>query len=190
MGYKIFTHEIHSSYAARIDNFRSYDTISKDIIQRWTYPFVPDLLCGTSAIKLKRQGIYQASEVTLSRSTQVGSFTVIGQGTKIGNNTKISHSVIGEGCSIGSNVTIEGSYIWNDVTIDDGCKLSHAIVVVGEQFVVPAYSMVSLIQQPAQQDSDEELEYVENSSDTVEIPSYKLNGDGHNMAETFEVFPA
>ncbi|KAJ6917809.1 hypothetical protein NC651_012100 [Populus alba x Populus x berolinensis] len=40
MGYKIFTHEIHSSYAARIDNYRSYDTISKDIIQRWTYPFV------------------------------------------------------------------------------------------------------------------------------------------------------
>ncbi|KAL4302598.1 hypothetical protein GQ457_10G014180 [Hibiscus cannabinus] len=199
LGYKIFTHEIHSSYAARIDNFRSYDTISKDIIQRWTYPFVPDILCGSSAIKLERQGIYRASEVTQSRSAQVGSFTVIGQGTKIGNNTKISHSVIGEGCSIGSNVTIEGSYIWNDVTIEDGCKLSHAIVcdgvkmklgavlepgvvlsvkvVVGEQFVVPAYSMVSLIQQPTQQDSDEELEYAENSSGTVEIPSDKLNGE-------------
>ncbi|GMI88829.1 hypothetical protein like AT2G34970 [Hibiscus trionum] len=198
MGYKIFTHEIHSSYAARIDNFRSYDTISKDIIQRWTYPFVPDILCGSSAIKLERQGIYRASDVTLSRSAQVGSFTVIGQGTTIGNNTKISHSVIGEGCSIGSNVTIEGSYIWNDVTIEDGCKLSHAIVcdgvtmklgavlepgvvlsfkvVVGEQFVVPAYSMVSLIQQPTQQDSDEELEYADNSSGIVEVP-YKLNGE-------------
>ncbi|KAK9043556.1 hypothetical protein V6N11_071892 [Hibiscus sabdariffa] len=207
MGYKIFTHEIHSSYAARIDNFRSYDTISKDIIQRWTYPFVPDILCGSSAIKLERQGIYRASEVTLSRSAQVGSFTVIGQGTKIGNNTKISHSVIGEGCSIGSNVTIEGSYIWNDVTIEDGCRLSHAIVcdgvtmklgavlepgvvlsfkvVVGEQFVVPAYSMVSLIQQPTQQDSDEELEYAENSSGTVEIPSDKLNGEiASDLSET------
>ena len=30
--------------------------------------------------------------------------------------------------------------------------------------------MVSLIQQPTQQDSDEELEYAENSSGTVEIP--------------------
>lgn len=62
MGYKIFTHEIHSSYAARIDNFRSYDTISKDIIQRWTYPYVPDInFCGNRASKLERQGMYRAS---------------------------------------------------------------------------------------------------------------------------------
>lgn len=62
MGYKIFTHEIQSSYAARIDNFRSYDTVSKDIIQRWTYPLVPDVtFFGNSSIKLERQGMYRAS---------------------------------------------------------------------------------------------------------------------------------
>ncbi|KAG8472866.1 hypothetical protein CXB51_034829 [Gossypium anomalum] len=198
MGYKIFTHEIHSSYAARIDNFRSYDTISKDIIQRWTYPFVPDVLCGSSAIKVERQGTYRASDVTLSRSAQLGSFAFIGQGTKIGNDTKISHSVIGERCTIGSNVTIEGSYIWNNVTIEDGCQLRNAIVcdgvilksgavlqpgvilsfkvVVGQQFVVPAYSKVSLLQQPTQQDSDEELEYADSTSGTGELRSDKLNG--------------
>lgn len=62
MGYKIFTYETHASYAARVENFRSYDTISKDIIQRWTYPFVPDvqyLGIGYQA-KLERQGIYRA----------------------------------------------------------------------------------------------------------------------------------
>ncbi|TYJ00930.1 hypothetical protein E1A91_A13G119000v1 [Gossypium mustelinum] len=207
MGYKIFTHEIHSSYAARIDNFRSYDTISKDIIQRWTYPFVPDVLCGSSAIKVERQGTYRASDVTLSRSAQFGSFTFIGQGTKIGNDTKISHSVIGERCTIGSNVTIEGSYIWNNVTIEDGCQLRNAIVcdgvilksgavlqpgvilsfkvVVGQQFVVPAYSKVSLLQQPTQQDSDEELEYADSTSGTGELRSDKLNGDiAPDLSET------
>lgn len=62
MGYKIFTHEIHSSYAARIDNFRSYDAISKDIIQRWTYPLVPDVkFFGDSSTKLERLGMYRAS---------------------------------------------------------------------------------------------------------------------------------
>lgn len=61
MGYKIYTHEIHSSYAARIDNYRSYDTISKDIIQRWTYPLVPDVqFFGNFATKLERQGMYRA----------------------------------------------------------------------------------------------------------------------------------
>ena len=60
MGYKIFTHEIHSNYAARVDNFRSYDTISKDIIQRWTYPLVPDVI-GKYTAKLERRGMYRAS---------------------------------------------------------------------------------------------------------------------------------
>lgn len=62
MGYKIFTHEIYSSYAARIDNFHSYDTVSRDIIQRWTYPLVLDVMSfGKTAAKLQRQGMYRAS---------------------------------------------------------------------------------------------------------------------------------
>ncbi|KAG5087155.1 hypothetical protein JHK82_054552 [Glycine max] len=64
MGYKIFVHEIHSDYAARIDNFRGYDTVSKDIIHRWTYPLVPDVMnFGNTATKLERQGMYRASGI-------------------------------------------------------------------------------------------------------------------------------
>ncbi|KAL2924714.1 putative translation initiation factor eIF-2B subunit epsilon [Bienertia sinuspersici] len=193
MGYKIYTHEIHSNYAAKVDNFRSYDTISKDIIQRWTYPLVPDIQSfGSSVMKLGRQGIYSASDIGLSGNAQIGPFTLIGKGTTIGSNSKVSNSIIGEGCRIGSNVSIEGSYIWNDVTIEDGCKLKHAIVcdgvlmkaasvlepgvilsfkvVIGKAFVVPAYSKVSLYEEPTFQDSDEELEYADSSSGMAEIP--------------------
>lgn len=212
MGYKIFTHEIHSSYAARIDNFRSYDTISKDIIQRWTYPLVPDVMCfENSTTKLERQGMYRASEIGQQRSAKIGPFTVIGNGTKIGDNTSISNSVIGKGCSIGANVSIEGSYIWDNVIIEDGCKLRHAIVcdgvimksgavlepgvvlslkvVIGQQFVVPSYSKVSLFQQPTKQDSDEELEYADNSSGIVDIPPMvdtadKSNGEISELLDT------
>ncbi|OIW13547.1 hypothetical protein TanjilG_29288 [Lupinus angustifolius] len=187
MGYKIFVHEIHSDYAARIDNFRSYDTVSKDIIHRWTYPLVPDVMnFGNTATKLERQGMYRASEISQSQSAVIGPFTSIGFGTKIGNNTKISSSVVGEGCKIGSNVYIEGCYIWDNVTIEDGCKLRNAVVcdgvtmksgavlepgvilsfkvVVGQGFVVPCYSKVSLLQQPVEEDSDEELEYADSTS--------------------------
>ncbi|CAL9225916.1 unnamed protein product [Arabidopsis halleri] len=187
MGYKIFTHEIQSSfYAARIDNLRSYDMVSKNIIQRWTYPYVPDInFSGNRPLKLGRQGIYRASDAVQSRSTNIGASTVIGYGTKIGNGGKIFNSVIGNGCSIGSNVVIQGSYIWNNVTIEDGCEIRNAIVcdgvkiragavlqpgvvlsfnvVVGRNFVVPAYSKVSLLQQPTTEDSDEELEYADRS---------------------------
>lgn len=72
-----------------------------------------------------------SSEIVQARSAQVGPFTVIGDNSKIGDNTKITNSIIGHGCSIGSNVKIEGSYIWDNVTIEDGCKLSHAIVCDG-----------------------------------------------------------
>ncbi|KAJ4715515.1 translation initiation factor eIF-2B subunit epsilon-like [Melia azedarach] len=212
MGYKIYTHEIHSSYAARIDNYRSYDIVSKDIIQRWTYPYVPDVkFCGNRATKLERQGMYRASEIVQSRSAQVGPFTVIGYSTRIGSNTKISNSVIGEGCTIGSNVLIEGSYIWDNVTIEDGCELRHAIlcngvvmkagsvlkpgvvlsfkVVIGEHFVVPAYSKVSLLPQPTVEDSDEELEYADSSSGTVELSSIQGTVDQSNgkISESSEV---
>lgn len=209
MGYKIFIHEIHSSYAARIDNYRSYDIVSKDIIQRWSYPYVPDVkFCGNRSTKLERRGMYRALEIEQSRSAQVGSFTVIGYGTKIGSNSKISDSVIGEGCTIGSNVLIEGSYIWDNVIIEDGCELRHVIVcdgvmmkagavlkpgvvlsfkvVIGECFVVPAYSKVSLLQQPTVHDSDEELEYADNSSGTVEFSSIQGTGDQSNGEMTSE----
>lgn len=43
----------------------------------------------------------------------------------------MSNSVIGEGCIIGSNVSIDGCYIWDKVTIEDGCRLKHAIVCDG-----------------------------------------------------------
>ncbi|XP_068665360.1 uncharacterized protein [Aristolochia californica] len=200
MGYKIFTHEIHSSYAARIDNFRSYDTISKDITQRWTYPFVPDVqFCGNCPLnKLERQGIYKAADVIQSRSAQIGPFTLVGSGTSIGDNSTISNSIIGRGCIIGSNVSIEGSYIWDNVTIHDDCKISHAIVcddvvvragatlepgvilsfkvAIGAQSVVPAYSKVSLLPQPKKQDSDEELEYADSSSGVLESPTAGVLG--------------
>ncbi|KAI3852023.1 hypothetical protein MKW98_020022 [Papaver atlanticum] len=53
MGYKIFIHEIQSNYAA----------ISKDIMQRSTYPLVPDIqFSGKPPIKLESQGIYKGSK--------------------------------------------------------------------------------------------------------------------------------
>ncbi|WCJ43261.1 Translation initiation factor eIF-2B subunit epsilon [Euphorbia peplus] len=212
MGYKIFTYEIRSSYAARIDNYRSYDTISKDIIHRWTYPFVPDVL-GDPATKLGREGIYRASEIEQSCSALVGPFTVVGKGTRIGNNSKISNSVIGKGCAIGSNVSIIGSYLWDDVTIEDGCELRHAIicdgviiksgavlqpgivlsfkVVIGPQCVVPAYSKASLLQQPTIQDSDEELEYADNNSGMVDSCNVdSLNGEMSSEPSGMQQWPA
>ncbi|KAI3974613.1 hypothetical protein MKX01_029603 [Papaver californicum] len=133
MGYKLFTCEIHSSrYAARVDNLKGYDTISKNVIQQWTYPSVPDIQFSANCpTKQECHGIYKGSDIQLSSSAHVGPDTLVGSRTSIGDYSKISNSVIGKGCCIGSNVSIEGSYIWDNVTIQDGCQLNNALVCDG-----------------------------------------------------------
>lgn len=42
LGNKLFVHELRHEYAARVHNLRSYDAVSRDILQRWAFPFVPD----------------------------------------------------------------------------------------------------------------------------------------------------
>jgi translation initiation factor eIF-2B subunit epsilon len=42
LGNKLHVHIIDEGYAGRVYNLRSYDAISRDILQRWTFPFVPD----------------------------------------------------------------------------------------------------------------------------------------------------
>jgi translation initiation factor eIF-2B subunit epsilon len=51
------------------------------------------------------------------------------------------------------------------------CFLSCFQVAVGQEFVVPPYSQVSLLQQPIEEDSDEELEYADSTSGIVELSS-------------------
>lgn len=72
-GHKICTHEIRSSYVARIDDLQSYDIVSKDRIQRWIFPYVLDMkFSGNRPLKLGRQGMHRTSDAILSRSADVG----------------------------------------------------------------------------------------------------------------------
>eukprot|EP00252_Welwitschia_mirabilis_P016124 TRINITY_DN3563_c0_g2_i1.p1 TRINITY_DN3563_c0_g2~~TRINITY_DN3563_c0_g2_i1.p1 ORF type:complete len:742 (-),score=186.19 TRINITY_DN3563_c0_g2_i1:165-2390(-) len=204
MGYKIFTYEISSEYAARIDNFRSYDVVSKDILQRWTYPLVPDIQFSKngSSILFERQYVYKATGTQESRSATVGRLSLIGNDTSIGDHSTVTDSIIGEGCIIGCNVTIEGCYIWNNVTVHDNSCLRYAIVcdraiikegaviepgtilsfnvVIGKGFTVPRYSKISLMQKPAEVDSDEELEYAEAASGSTDSPDKLFSGSALN----------
>ena len=43
LGNKLYVTELgRQEYAAHVRNLRAYDSISRDIIQRWAFPFVPD----------------------------------------------------------------------------------------------------------------------------------------------------
>ena len=43
LGNKLYVYELGMEYASHILNLRSYDATSRDIMQRWAYPFVPDV---------------------------------------------------------------------------------------------------------------------------------------------------
>ena len=58
-------------------------------------------------------------------------------------------------------------------------------VVIGEHFVVPAYSKVSLYEQPTSQDSDEELEYADSSKGLTEISCMCFCLDSFNVETHF-----
>ena len=75
--------------------------------------------------------LHHSSEVIQSRSAQIGPFSLVGEGTTIGDHSCIFNSVIGKGCTIGHNVCIQGSYIWDNVTIEDDCKIHYAVVCDG-----------------------------------------------------------
>lgn len=127
MGNHIYTHFISDKYAARVSNLHTYDAISKDVIHRWVYPLVPDNAVG-EAYSYGRHNIYLSGDVTLAVGTELIEDVVIGQGSKIGANSRISHSSIGRDCVIGENVSIEGSYIWDNVVIKDNCVIRQAII--------------------------------------------------------------
>jgi translation initiation factor eIF-2B subunit epsilon len=135
MGYKFFAYLTQDQYAARIQDPRTYDTISQNILQRWTFPLVPDANLsgfGKTSYSYSRGNIYiDSNGQKVHKSCEIKQNTAIAAGVSIGQHSKITASVIGANCKIGKNVTITGSYIWPGVTIEDNVTIDHAIVCDG-----------------------------------------------------------
>ncbi|KTW27685.1 hypothetical protein T552_02125 [Pneumocystis carinii B80] len=144
----IYCHVIEDNYAACVQNLQAYNVITKDVISRWSYPFVPDSnLLFNQSFKYMRGHIYKEDNVILSRSVNLKSKVVIGSGTMILENTVIMSATIGRNCLIGDNVVIENSFIWNNVTIGDGCKISNSIiadnVILGKNCIIQEGAIIS-----------------------------------------------
>ncbi|CAG8443520.1 6183_t:CDS:10 [Acaulospora morrowiae] len=140
LGKTIYCHVVKDAYAARVRSLQTYDAISKDVLSRWTYPIVPDnnLQEGDSYEYMRGQ-IYKERNVELSRSCSLGEKVLIGAGTRIAENVKITNSVI-DNPFIGPNVEIDGAYIWDGVKINANCSIFRSIlannVVLEENVIV------------------------------------------------------
>lgn len=131
LGHKINVEVLEDEYAARVRNSALYDAISRDIISRWTFPIVPDSTIlgmeGGERIRLKRNSVY-LGDVLLARNASIGPCTVIGSGTTVGINARITNSVIGRNCQIGSDCVISNAYLWDEVIVEAGCQVESCII--------------------------------------------------------------
>ena len=46
---RIYMHEVEERYAARVSDPTTYLAVSKDVMARWTFPIVPDLMGAEAA---------------------------------------------------------------------------------------------------------------------------------------------
>lgn len=130
LGVRVATHVVaHHEYASRVRSPHLYDSISRDIIERWTFPLVPDadLLEEQSYIH-RRGNIYLAPQAMLSRSALLERNVVLGVGVSVGDNSIIRNSVIGPRCRIGADVLVDNCYIWEGCVIEGGCRLYGSIL--------------------------------------------------------------
>lgn len=136
-----------SEYAARVQDPRSYHAISRDIVTRWVFPFVPDISFNSSLsassshyVQSKRY-VYKEPGVKLARSAMLVEEVVIGSGSVVGEQTTISHSIIGKNVRIGAQVQIDQTHLWDNVVVEDNVQIRGAIlgrnVVVKEGCVIP-----------------------------------------------------
>ncbi|WYZ34181.1 hypothetical protein EsH8_I_000457 [Colletotrichum jinshuiense] len=146
-GKAIYAEVLEDGYAARASNLQMYESISKDVLGRWTFPFVPDcnVIPGqtyrmTSGAVCVEDGTVMAPDSKIARS-------ILGQGTTVGSGSRVVNSIIGRRCKIGNNVRVENSFIWDDAVIEDDAVVTRSILadssVVGKGSSVDAGSLLS-----------------------------------------------
>ncbi|KAH9079462.1 nucleotide-diphospho-sugar transferase [Lactarius deliciosus] len=132
----IYCYVAKEGYAARVQDTRSYDAISKDILSRWTFPLVPDdNHPGGYAYDHLRGNKYipKDNSVVLSRTCKIGNNTLIGPSSHVGDNAKVVASTLGARCSVGPDTVLRNAYVFDDVTIGPNCVLESCIVGAGVQ---------------------------------------------------------
>ncbi|XP_026747180.1 translation initiation factor eIF-2B subunit epsilon [Trichoplusia ni] len=130
-----------NQYAAAVTNWKTYQTVCRDVLHNWAYP----LSFETGSAKQNNylfmgNHIFREKSSTLSRSCSLVEDVLIGSQTHINDNTVVSKSMIGKNCIIGNNVTITGSHIMNNVVIKDNCKVINSFI--DEQCTIEENSVI------------------------------------------------
>ncbi|KAM0348359.1 hypothetical protein ACHAPU_004327 [Fusarium lateritium] len=127
-GKMIFTEICDEGYAARASNLQQYDSVSRDVLDRWTYPFIPECnIVPKQSYQRHMHGVVAEHGAFYANDAHISN-SIIGRDSNIGSGSNISNSIIGRDCKIGANVVLVDSFIWDDTTIEDGTRIYRSIV--------------------------------------------------------------
>ncbi|KAI8034254.1 translation initiation factor eIF-2B subunit epsilon isoform X1 [Drosophila gunungcola] len=121
-----------AQYAHKVNNWPAYQLVSRDIINRWAYPLVPDM----GVYKLQQQYVFHKDNIYKSPGAHVSKVAlqqnvVIQAGSRVDSGSVINDSVIGANCRIGKNCRLSNVFLMADVTVKDNCRLEHSVVGAG-----------------------------------------------------------
>jgi len=132
-------------YVARVQDPRTYDAITKDVLARWAHPIVlnSNLLPynANPTYKCQHSDLYQEDNVQVSYSATVIPPSAIGARTIIADRALVKRSVLGRDCKLGEEVKVEEAYLWDQVTLESGVTVLQTIIgsgcVIGRGSVIP-----------------------------------------------------
>ena len=171
---KIFAHTVHEGeYAVRVSTFATYHAVSRDLLQRWCFPVVPDNLPSgyyeSTSTRYQLSAHFQYRDINhppkIGRSSTVTGPGIMGRHVSVGEQCSVTGCVIGHDVKISDNVTLNNCHVWDNVQIESdvsitdsilsqgckilqGAKISRGCVigsgcVIGENVVVPEFTRIT-----------------------------------------------
>lgn len=127
-GKSIYAEIVEEGYAARANNLPMYESVSRDILGRWSLPFVLDCnIFPGQAYEFTRGGNYLERDVSLRPGATIAG-SVIARKSSVGDGSVVRNSIVGKNCKIGDNVTITDSFIWDGTTIGDNTTVTRSLL--------------------------------------------------------------
>lgn len=126
----IYMVELAEEYAAKVSSWSTYQMVSKDIINRWVYPLVPDMgICSLKQEYLfSRNNIYKSKNVCLTRGAVLKNDVVLQEKCAISENTTLVNCVLGRNCKIGKNCSLNNVFLFDNVLVEDDCVLNYCVL--------------------------------------------------------------
>ncbi|OAQ98378.1 hypothetical protein LLEC1_01493, partial [Akanthomyces lecanii] len=146
-GKMIYAHIVEDGYAARASNLQMYDAVSRDVLGRWTFPFIPENNLSPKSSYHKHSNNVVIEESACHASSARLRNSIIGANTTIGADSTITNCIIGNDCVIGAGVVLTDSFVWDDVSLDENAAISRAILAdntkVGKSAIISPGALLS-----------------------------------------------